>query len=232
MADRIEPPILMSRLMTFVFAASVVMAAVLFITLYNMFPLNRPQIFFLFSQLRGEREIVCVPLTAKDANYDYFVRGFLREYVKARNEIVPNVADMRKKWNNDSNSVMHAWSSPEVYEQLQTTNMWRAFMNDSPDFEFSCPVEFEKGAVKEYGKTKDKNGKEFVTYEVTFSYFCTDADNNRQVSKKNYTIRITLGTADKMKWQDSLTNPLGIYVSDYSVTSGNGDPLNTGYMED
>lgn len=221
MADRIEPPILMSRLMTFVFAASVVMAAVLFVTLYNMFPLNRPQIFFLFSQLRGEREIVYVPLTAKDANYDYFVRGFLREYVKARNEIVPNVADMRKKWNNDSNSVMHAWSSPEVYEQLQATNMWRAFMNDSPDFEFSCPVEFEQGAVTPFAKD---------TYDIKFSYFC--ADSNRQISKKNYTIRIKLDTTDKKKWQDRLSNPLGIIVSEYSVISGNGDPLNTGYLED
>ena len=223
MADRIEPPILLSRLMTFVFAATVVIAAVLFVTLYNMFPLNRPQIFFLFSQLRGEREIVLVDLPAKDANYDYFVRGFLREYIKARNEIVPSIADMRKKWNNDNNSVMHAWSSPEVYEQLQSTNMWRAFMNDSPDFEFSCPVEFERGAIVPFAEN---------TYDVKFSYFC--ADNDRQISKKNYTIRIKLDTtsAQKMKWQDRLSNPLGIFVSEYSVISGNGDPLNTGYLED
>lgn len=223
MADRIEPPILLSRLMTFVFAATVVIAAVLFVTLYNMFPLNRPQIFFLFSQLRGEREIVLVNLPAKDANYDYFVRGFLREYVKARNEVVPSIADMRKKWNNDNNSVMQAWSSPEVYEQLQSTNMWRAIMNDSPDFEFSCPVEFERGAVTPFAEN---------TYDVKFSYFC--ADNDRQISKKNYTIRIKLDTASaqKQKWQDRMSNPLGIYVSEYSVISGNGDPLNTGYKED
>lgn len=223
MADRIEPPILMSRLMTFVFAATIVMAAVLFITLYNMFPLNRPQIFFLSSQLRGEREIRLDSIPAKDTYYEHFVRGFLREYVKARNEIVPNVADMRKKWNNDSNSVMHAWSTPEVYEQLQSTNMWRAFMNDSPDFEFSCPVEFEKGAIRPY---KDSEN----IYDVTFGYFC--ADNNRQISKKNYTIRIKLKQTDKTKWQDRLSNPLGIVVSEYSVISDNGDPLNTGYIGD
>lgn len=222
MADRIEPPILLSRLMTFVFAATVVIATVLFITLYNMFPLDRPQIFFLRSQLREEREITLYPLPAQDANYDYFVRGFLREYVKARNEIVPNIADMRKKWNNDSNSVMHAWSAPDVYEQLQSTNMWRAIMNDSPDFEFSCPVEFERGAVTPFADN---------TYDVKFSYFC--ADNNGQISKKNYTIRIKVEpvATKKMKWQDRLSNPLGIFVSEYSVISGNGDPLNTGYLD-
>ncbi len=224
MADRIEPPILMSRLMTFVFAASVVMAAVLFVTLYNMFPLNRPQIFFLFSQSRSDLEIRLAELPAEDnaTNYDHFIRGFLREYVKARNEIVPNVAEMRKKWGNDSNSVMHAWSTPEVYEQLQSTNMWRAFMNDSPDFEFSCPVEFETGAVSPFAEN---------TYDIKFSYFC--ADNDRQISKKNYTIRIKVDTTSEknMKWRDILANPLGIVVSEYSVISGNGDPLNTGYLE-
>lgn len=223
MADRIEPPILLSRLMTFVFAATVVIAAVLFVTLYNMFPLNRPQIFFLFSKLRGERVIELKPLPADDAYYDYFVRGFLREYVKARNEIVPNIADMRKKWNNDNNSVMYAWSSPAVYEQLQSTNMWRAIMNDTPDFEFSCPVEFENGAVTQYAEN---------TYDIKFSYFC--ADNNRQISKKNYTIRIKVDPihTKEMKWQDRLSNPLGIFVSEYSVISENGDPLNTGYLDD
>lgn len=231
MADRIEPPILISRLMTFVFVATVVMSAVLFFTLYNMFPLKRPQVFFLLSQQRADRVITLTELQAKNdqQHYEYFIRGFIREYVKARNEIVPNIAEMRKKWNNDNNSVMYAWSSPAVYEQLQSTNMWRAFMNDSPDFEFECPVEFEYGAVAPF--QEDKNQK---TYDVKFSYYCRDTDNNRQISKKNYTIRITLDTTPKeqMKWQDRLTNPLGIYVSEYSIISDNGDPLNTGYLED
>lgn len=222
MADRIEPPILLSRLMTFVFAATIVMASVLFFTLYNMFPLDRPQIFFLFSQLRTEQTIKSIPLTAKDTNYEYFIRGFLREYVKARNEIVPNVAAMRKKWNNDNNSVMYTWSSPAVYEQLQSTDMWRVFMNDSPDFEFSCPVEFEQGAVTPFADN---------TYDVKFSYFC--ADSNGQLDKKNYTIRIKLDTrGEKTRWQEGLSNPLGIFVSEYTVVSGNGDPLNTGYRQD
>ena len=52
MADRIEPPILLSRLMTFVFAAALVVVVVLVVTLAKMFPLNRPQIFFLTTQPR------------------------------------------------------------------------------------------------------------------------------------------------------------------------------------
>lgn len=218
MADRIEPPILISRLMVFVFAAVAVMAIVLFFTLYKMFPLNRPQIFFLRSQPRNNQEIVLRALPAKDANYDYFVRGFLREYIKVRNEVVPNMTSMLKKW--DVGGIVYNWSSPAVYEQLQSTNMWRALMNESPDFEFSCPVEFENGAVKPYAEN---------TYDIKFSYFC--ADNHGQISRKNYTIRIKLEQSDKTKWQDRLSNPLGIVVSEYSVVSGNGDPLNTGYLD-
>lgn len=49
MQDRVEPPILLSRLMVFVFAAMLVVLLVMVATLYNMFPLNRPQVFFLMT---------------------------------------------------------------------------------------------------------------------------------------------------------------------------------------
>ena len=34
-----------------------------------------------------------------------------------------------------------------------------------------------------------------------------------------------------MKWVDRLNNPLGVRVSEYIIESGNGDPLDTGYLE-
>ncbi|MCM1293972.1 MAG: type IV secretion system protein [Muribaculaceae bacterium] len=232
MADRIEPPILMSRLMTFVFAASLVVLAVLFITLYRMFPLNRPQVFFLLTQQRNEREIELVDLkpNASNKNIEYFVRGFIREYVKARNEIVPNIGEMRNKWNNNSDSLVHAWSSPAVYDQFKSTQMWNAIMNDIPDFVLSCPVEFTS-PIKAFNVPQNDFYGVSDTYDVTFSYYCTY--NDGQVGKKNYTIRIKVAKTEPntMKWQDRLTNPLGIYVSEYSVQSDNGDPLDTGYLD-
>ena len=57
MQERIEPPILISRLMTFVMATAVVVLGVLIFTLDKMFPLNRPQIFVLTSQNLNDKEI-------------------------------------------------------------------------------------------------------------------------------------------------------------------------------
>ena len=34
----------------------------------------------------------------------------------------------------------------------------------------------------------------------------------------------------EIKWSDRLNNPLGIRVSEYEIESGNGDPLDTGYL--
>ena len=49
---------------------------------------------------------------------------------------------------------------------------------------------------------------------------------------KEYKIRIKLDMADDatIKWSDRLNNPLGVRVSEYVVESGNGDPLDTGYL--
>lgn len=51
MPDRVEPPVLISRLMTFVFATALVVLGALGLTLWQLFPLNRPQVFFLTTQI-------------------------------------------------------------------------------------------------------------------------------------------------------------------------------------
>lgn len=220
MQSRIEPPILLSRLLMFVFAAALVMLLVLVFVLYNMFPLNHPQVFFLMTQPRDNLEIQLFELPPADENLDIYKRGFIREYIKARNEIIPNASEMRKKWNNE-NSVIKSWSTPQVYDEFTQTDMWTAWMNDVPDFVFTCPVEFNAGAVAPRAEN---------TYAVTFSYFCTN--NDGQVDKKDYTIVIRLEMDDmsKLKWTDRLNNPLGMRVAEYTIESGNGDPLNTGYL--
>ena len=95
--NRVEPPILLPRLMTFVFATAIVVLAVMGITLYKMFPLNRPQVFFLRARPSHTLEVTVRDIVPTDENLDFYKRAFIREYIKARNEITPNIADMRKK---------------------------------------------------------------------------------------------------------------------------------------
>ena len=83
-------------------------------------------------------------------------------------------------------------------------------------------LEFENGAIAPRGND---------VWAVTFRYFCSDID--RQTDKKEYTIRIKLDAPSDatIKWDERFNNPLGIRVSEYVVESGNGDPLDTGYLE-
>lgn len=222
MQDRIEPPVLISRLMTFVFASSLVVLGALGVTLYKMFPLNRPQVFFLMTQLRSDVDIRLTEMPPADENLEIYKRMFIREYIRARNEVMPNMNVMRRKWNNSDDGVVRAWSSPDVYQAFTETGMWNAIMNDIPDFKFSCPVEFQTGAIAP--RTDD-------TYAVSFTYYCTNSD--RQGTTKDYTIVLKLEMDDgaTVRWADRLNNPLGIRVTEYTVESDNGDPLNTGYLD-
>lgn len=225
MSNRLEPPILLSRLLAFVFAAMLVVLGVLGVTLYNMYPLNRPQIFFLMSEPKNDLQIRLYKMVPNDENMNIYKRSFIREYIRARNEVVPDAKEMRTKWNNEVDGVVYTWSTPEVYNAFTQTNMWKAWMSGVPDFEFSCSVEFDNGAIEPLNEENDE-------YAIKFRYFC--ADSNRQMDKKEYKIKIKLdmGEGTEMKWSDRFNNPLGIRVSEYTVESGNGDPLNTGYLED
>lgn len=220
--DRIEPPVLLSRLLIFVFAAMLVVLGAMVGTLYCMYPLDRPQVFFLMSAPKNDLRVVLREMAPIDENIDNFKRTFIREYIKARNEIIPNVREMRQKWTNDANGAVYTWSSPDVYNAFTQTGMWNLWMSAVPDFDFSCSVEFENGAIAPRGND---------VWAVTFQYFCSDID--RQTDKKEYTIRIKLDAPSDatIKWDERFNNPLGIRVSEYVVESGNGDPLDTGYLE-
>lgn len=222
MQDRIEPPILMSRLLTFIFATALVVLGALGLTLYKMFPLNRPQVFFLATQNRDNLEISLIGLPPNDENLLNYKKAFIREYIKARNEIVPNTKVMHKKWANADGGIVRVWSDDATFSDFVQTAMWNAQMTDIPDFEFSCSVEFPANAVAPYADD---------TYVVSFRYFCSDS--NRQTDKKDYKIKIGLQTNEgtQMKWSERLDNPLGIRVVQYEVESGNGDPLDTGFRE-
>ena len=214
MQNRVEPPILISRLMTFVLATAMVVLVVMGITLYKMFPLNRPQVFFLTTQLSHRLEVTLQDMAPTSENLDRYKRYFIKEYIKARNEISSNINAMRKKWKNEPSATVRTWSSDAIFNDFAQTRMWTAIMNEIPGFELTCPVEFETGAITPRGNDM---------YAVKFRWFCENSDG--QVGAKDYTIvvRLESDTDATVKWADRLNNPLGIRVTQYTVESVDGD---------
>lgn len=225
MPKRIEPPVLLSRLMTFVLAGSVVVLAALVFTLMRMFPLNRAEVFFMTTQNPAELEVVLTELMPSDDNMELYKRMFIREYIKARNEIYPNAKVMAKKWNT-ANGVVKTLSSDAVFADFIQTELWSELMSDAPNYDFKCSVEFRDTgrAIREY--TRDG-----LTYLVDFAWFCEDSYG--QTNKKDYTIKIKLAYDDggAQKYSVRLDNPLGILVDEYVVQSGDDDPLDTLFVD-
>ena len=219
MQKRIEPPVLLSRLMIFVFAGCVVVTFVLLMTLEKMFPLNRPEVFFITSKPEGASVIQVTELPPNDSNFEAYRKAFVMEYIRARNEIEPNMSVMRQKWGT-SNGVVAAWSTPEVYKAFIKTGLYNAIMSDYPDAPFNCVVNF-RGVPLQLSQN---------LYTVNFEYYCSD--NNGQTDTKDYTIRVGVTVTDdaKIEWTERLNNPLGIKVSQY-IVEGGGDPLSTVYKQ-
>ena len=217
MQNRVEPPILLSRLLTLVFAATLVVLAVLSVTLYNLFPLDRPEVFFLRSANPNSTEITLTQVMPENDDLEMYKRMFIREYVKARNEITPVVRAMEKNWNMQ-NGFVKTTSTEDIFAGFVNTAMYQEFLLNDGIFDFSCSVEFSPGSVNKY--TADG-----TSYTVDFKWFCTNS--YRQTDRKDYRIKITLVTEDAMamKWTDRMENPLGLRVAEYSVESGDGDPL-------
>lgn len=220
MQSRIEPPVLLSRLLIFVFAGCVVVLFVMFMTLEKMFPLNRPEVFFITSKPEGASVIQITELPPNDQNLEAYRQAFVMEYVRARNEIEQNMSVMRQKWGN-SDGVVAAWSTTDVYNAFRKTGLYHAIMSDYPDVAFNCVVNFRGRPMQ----LRDNQ------YTVKFEYFCSD--NNGQTGKKDYTILIGITMTDdaQIKWTERLNNPLGVKVSRYTVEGGGGDPLDTVYKQ-
>ena len=221
MPDTIKPPVLLSRLLGFVCAAGIVMLGVLGITLWRMFPLNRPQVFFLTTELRPDIDVrlYAMPTKSDEAHVAQYKEFFIKEYIKARNEIYTNPNVMHRKWASDGTGVVSAWSNDAVYSAFQQTRLYNILMRDGAQANLTCTVEFPQGRL-----APRKNG---ATYAVPFSYICTN--NNGQATRKDYTIVVSIeeiGTDNTIKWGDRMNNPLGIRVVGYEIESGDGDPLN------
>lgn len=218
MQDRIEPPVLLSRLLIFVFAGTVVVLATLFFTLQNMFPLNHPQVFFLTNKPENVSDVQIKKLTPDDKNLESYKQAFVMEYIRTRNEIENNKAVMRQRWGNVG-GVVATWSEKKIYLDFLRTNLFRTIMSDSVNFNSVCSVDFITPPIK---LNNEEN-----RYRVKIRYYCTDS--NGQTVEKFYTIRIGIRTEDNSKagWQENLNNPLGIKVYQYDIEYDMGDPLNT-----
>lgn len=225
MQNRVKPPVLISRLMTFVLATSLVVLGTLVFTLNKMFPLNRPQIFFLMTTTRADQDIKLTQMPPKSEHLDIYKKSLVREYIKHRNEIVNNVKVMNKKWNSVDGFV-RILSTDDVYTKFIDTTAFNTIMSDTPVYNLKCGVYFDGEPLLIASAYKQD------TYQVKFRYFCEDYTG--PVAQKDYTIRIKIETQDntKIKWADKIENPLGMRVSEYTITSDNGDPLDTGFMTD
>ncbi|MBD5400251.1 hypothetical protein HDR61_00680 [bacterium] len=218
MPDQVRPPVLISRLMAFVLATALVVLGALVITLWSMFPLNRPQVFFLTTQMRPDMDIKLYAMNTDEKYTELYKISFIKEYIKARNEIVPNTNVMQRKWANSEDGIVNMWSTGEIFDEFTQTNMWNAAMYSNANIDVTCTVEFPPRPISE--RTSDK-----MTYTANFSYVCVNSDG--QTDKKDYTIIIELEKADNdtIKWGDRTNNPLGLYVRRYEIDSGGTDPL-------
>ena len=192
------------------------MLFVLAMTIEKMFPLNRPEIFFVTARTEQNTLIQVAQMQPTEKFADTYMQAFVMEYLRARNEIVNSIALMRQKW--ADNGPVAMWSDAAVYQNFKKTDMYHAIMNDYPEISFSCPIEI--GSVKKFKANE---------YTVNVAYYCKYSDG--QTARKNYTIRVglTVAPTPQIEWRERFDNPLGIKVSQYVIESGDGDPLDTAY---
>lgn len=220
-SKRVEPPILVSRLMVFVCATAIVVLVGLLIALIKTFPLNRPQIFFLSTELSGDKTVKLVEMSTanNNENIELYKRAFIREYIRHRNEVFNNTETMQNIWNGK----VRIMSTEDVYADFINTNMFQEIMKTVSDFDFSCHVSYEDKMM--YFASEN-------AYRINFRYFCADTNGDiLKDSTKNYTVQIKLNEIGdtEINTAGRIDNPLGLRVSEYKIVEGDGDPLDSGF---
>ena len=228
MSKVVKPVNLVSRMLTFVLAGGIVVLGALVVTLIKMAPLERPEIFFLRTPTRSPY-IVIIPMKPDATNsktMDYYIDGFIREYVIARNTLYPGIDAVatRDNWAN----VVKPWSSDAVFSNFTKTALYHEYAFNRVPPNIQCSVNFDntnKRAVLDM-----HNGR----YEVNFVWVCKNENIGGQTTQKNYKIQLRIesdlqGTASgTLEDLEKLRqNPLGIQVVEYIVKEGPGDPLNS-----
>lgn len=223
----VEPPILMSKVLTFVLATSVVVLGVLVYTLFKMAPLERPEVFFLYTP-RGNFTDMTIEPMVPDANnqrtLDRYKKGFIREYVIARNTLNSgtNVVITRNNWS----KLVAPWSSEKVWQSFTNTKLYQQYQFSDTLPTMSCSVNFPNltntPAVVQLNDDM---------YEVNFAWICEDENIGGHIIQKNYKIMIRIRSDLNKQAQKDLNklrnNPLGVQVVSYEIQNDKGDPLNS-----
>lgn len=231
MKNTIEPPVLLSRVLTFVLATAIVVLATMVFTLSKMLPLERPEVFFLSTPTRSTNVLI-QPLDPKVNDkrvLDAYQKGFIREYVVARNTLTPQSAVIRQNWS----KIVKPWSSNKVYNDFVKTRIHKQFTIEDQVPIISCNVEFP---IPENDEPVLRMNNAGDTYTVKFTWICENIGG--QIRKKNYIIQIKIQSSlDKaasgtLDYLDKLRdNPLGIQVVQYKVLDAQGnlkeDPLDS-----
>ena len=225
MAKIVEPPVLMSRILTFVLSAAIVVLAVLVFTLAKMIPLERPEVFFLLTPTRSTN-VVIEPLETNSDNQraiEDYIQGFIREYVIARNTLNINATISKNNWS----KVVKPWSSNKVFSKFVSTILYKEYTLGEQAPKMSCSVNFPNTS-KDKAVVKIEND----TYNVKFIWICENIGG--QSAQKNYKIQIKVQSDLDKKMSgvfDNIeklsVNPLGIQVTQYTVLDGKEDPLNS-----
>ncbi|MDR1826635.1 MAG: hypothetical protein LBQ49_02995 [Rickettsiales bacterium] len=214
----IEPSGFVSKLLTFVLAGCLATLVALVAALTQMFPLERTQVFLLGSRPNAEQTISIKEFDVTMKNIDAYKENFIKEYILARNQIVPSNILMRRKWRAGAEGPVFAYSSTEIYAALMKTDMWHAIMLGTYEpLTFRCDVSFDKILPR-------VTGGNLETFAVRFRYICTD-ESTGQSTSKDFTIAVSTEFREQVGWSERLDNPLGLKVVGYEPEIG-GDPLN------
>lgn len=223
----VEPPILMSRVLAFVLATSVVTLGALVATLIKMIPLERPEVFFLYTPTRATNMVI-TPMTPDVANkktIEAYQEGFIREYITARNslEIGTKSKITRTNWS----KIVQPWSSKKVFEDFEKTALYKQYVFNEQPPAYTCSVHFSPTqAIVYMGKG---------LYEVNFTWLCKNENSGGHPDTKNYKIQIRIQSELDEKVSDVFNNieklrdnPLGIQVVEYKIkNNGFIDPLDS-----
>lgn len=229
MSKTVEPPVLISRILAFVLASSVVVLGAMTFVLMKMIPLERPEVFFLYTPTRSANVVIAplVPDSNNKTAINRYKEGFVREYVIARNTLSAAPGITRKNWSR----IAKPWSSDKVFNKMAETSIYKEFVLDDKLPNVSCTVNFSsQNNDKPVLKMNDD------TYNVQFTWICKNIGG--QTTQKNYKIQIRIesdldekvsGTLENLeKLRD---NPLGLQVVQYTSLGGaefaSGDPLNS-----
>lgn len=215
----IEPTSLLSRLMAFVLAGCLTILIIMIVTLSQMFPLERTQIFFLASEPKSDQVISIKNFNVDARDLATYKENFIKEYIIARNQIVPSYPVMRRKWRADAIGSVFVYSSPDIYADFMKTDMWNAIMIGRYEpLAFRCDVSFYKTEPRRLGGAIEQ-------YAVKLRYICAD-ESTGQSEAKDFTIAISVAFQSNVNWNERLDNPLGLKVVGYEIEDGGRDPLN------